>query len=263
MAPLSVPVDEFTLASRLSYFLWSSTPDDELLNLAEKGQLRAHLDEQVKRLLASPKAQALVDNFAGQWLQFRSLATFSPDAKVLQNYYNAWPELCEEMEQETGLFFNHIMREDHSILDFLTADYTFVNEDLANYYGLPGVTGEHFRKVSLAGTPRRGVLTQGSTLILTSNPTRTSPVKRGKWVLDNPARHAPAPRRRPTSRCSTRKPSLPARCASRWSSTAPTRPAPPAMRAWTPLALDWKTLTPPANGAPATARRPLTPPARS
>lgn len=184
-ATLSVPVDEFTLASRLSYFLWSSTPDDELLNLAEKGQLRAHLDEQVKRMLASPKAQALVDNFAGQWLQFRSLATFSPDTKVLQNYYNAWPELCAEMEQETGLFFNYIMRDDRSILDFLTADYTFVNEDLANYYGLPGVTGENFRKVSLAGTPRRGVLTQGSTLILTSNPTRTSPVKRGKWVLDN------------------------------------------------------------------------------
>ncbi len=184
-ASLGVPVDEYTLASRLSYFLWSSTPDDELLDLAGKGQLRAHLDEQVKRMLASPKAQALVDNFAGQWLQFRSLATFSPDAKVLQNYYNAWPELCAEMEQETGLFFDYIMREDRSVMDFLTADYTFVNEDLANYYGLPGVVGENFRKVSLAGTPRRGVLTQGSTLILTSNPTRTSPVKRGKWVLDN------------------------------------------------------------------------------
>ncbi len=182
---LSVPVDDYTLASRLSYFLWSTTPDDELLTLAEKGQLRAHLDEQVKRMIASPKAQALVDNFAGQWLQFRSLATFSPDVKVLNNYYNAWPELCEEMEQETGLFFNHIMREDRSIIDFLTADYTFVNEDLANFYGLPGVTGEDFRQISLKDTPRRGVLTQGSTLILTSNPTRTSPVKRGKWVLEN------------------------------------------------------------------------------
>ncbi len=183
---LGVPVDELTLASRLSYFLWSSAPDDELLGLAEHHQLRAHLAEQVQRMIASPKSQALVDNFAGQWLQFRSLATFNPDRAVLgDDYYNAWPELCDEMEKETGLFFNYVMRQDRSVFDFLTGNYTFVNDDLANYYGLPAITGDDFRKVSLDGTPRRGVLTQGSVLVLTSNPTRTSPVKRGKWVLEN------------------------------------------------------------------------------
>jgi len=182
---LAVPVDELTLASRLSYFLWSSMPDDELLNLAEHHQLRAHLADQVTRLLASPKSHALVDNFAGQWLQYRSLSTFSPDKSVLEDYYNSWPTLCDEMEQETGLFFEYIMRQDRSVMDFLTADYTFVNDDLANYYSLTGVTGTEFRRVSLKDTPRRGVLTQGSVLMLTSNPTRTSPVKRGKWVLDN------------------------------------------------------------------------------
>ncbi len=182
---IGVPVDELTLASRLSYFLWSSAPDDELLNLAEHNQLRAHLADQVGRLLASPKSHAMVDNFAGQWLQFRSLPTFSPDKKVLQDYYNSWPTLSEEMETETGMFFEYIMRQDRSVMDFLTADYTFVNDDLANYYSLPDVTGTEFRRVSIKDTPRRGVLTQGSTLLLTSNPTRTSPVKRGKWVLEN------------------------------------------------------------------------------
>jgi len=180
--PLGVPVDEFTLATRLSYFLWSSTPDDELLNLAEKNQLRTHLTEQVQRMLASPKARALVDNFAGQWLQFRSLDTFEPDATQFANFS---PTIRSEMRTETEKFFEHIQRQDCSILDFLTADYTFVNEDLATYYGLPGVTGEDFRQVSLKDTQRRGVLTQGSVLVLTSNPTRTSPVKRGKWVLEN------------------------------------------------------------------------------
>ncbi|HTB64138.1 MAG TPA: DUF1588 domain-containing protein, partial [Opitutales bacterium] len=161
-------------------------PDDELLNLAQKHQLRTHLTEQVQRMIASPKAQAMVDNFAGQWLQFRSLGTFNPDKDVLgDTYYNAWPELCKEMETETGMFFDYVMRQDRSVFDFLTGNYTFVNDDLANYYGMDGVTGADFRKVSLDGTPRRGVLTQGSVLTLTSNPTRTSPVKRGKWVLDN------------------------------------------------------------------------------
>ncbi len=182
---LGVPVDELTLASRLSFFLWSSTPDDELLRLAENHQLRAHLAGQVERMLASPKSHALVDNFAGQWLQFRSLSTFNPDKEVLQGYYNEWAILCDEMEQETGLLFDYIMRQDRSVMDFLTADYTFVNDDLANYYGLMGVRGAEFRRVSIKDTPRRGVLTQGSVLVLTSNPTRTSPVKRGKWVLDN------------------------------------------------------------------------------
>jgi hypothetical protein len=176
------PLDEFALASRLSYFLWSSMPDDELLDLAERGQLRAHLPAQVKRMIASPKSRALVDNFAGQWLQIRSLETFSPDKQLFPEYD---PVLRAAMQHETELFFEHVMREDRSLFDFLTGDYTFVNARLAKLYGLPGVTGEEFQRVSLAGTPRRGVLTHASVLTLTSNPTRTSPVKRGKWVLDN------------------------------------------------------------------------------
>jgi hypothetical protein len=176
------PLEDFALASRLSYFLWSSMPDDELLNLAEHGQLRANVPAQVKRMLASPKAQALVDNFAGQWLQIRSLETFQPDKKMFPEYDAT---LRAAMQKETELFFSNVMREDRSVFDFLTGDYTFVNSRLAKLYGLPDVNGEEFQRVSLAGTPRRGVLTQGSVLTLTSNPNRTSPVKRGKWVLEN------------------------------------------------------------------------------
>ncbi len=187
---LGVPVDEFTLATRLSYFLWSSTPDDELLDLAEHNQLRAHLPEQIKRLITSPKSRAMVDNFAGQWLQFRSLETFEPDSTKFEDFNHT---VRDEMSTETEDFFDYIMREDRSVMDFLTADYTFVNEDLATYYGLTGVTGENFQKISLANTPRRGVITQGSVLVLTSNPTRTSPVKRGKWVLENLLGDPPPP----------------------------------------------------------------------
>jgi len=176
------PLDEFALASRLSYFLWSSMPDDELLDLAGRGQLRASLPAQVRRMLASPKSRALVENFAGQWLQIRSLETFQPDRKLFPEFD---PVLRGAMQRETELFFEHVMRQDRSLFDFLTGDYTFVNGRLARFYGLPGVTGDEFEQVSLAGTPRRGVLTQAAVLTLTSNPTRTSPVKRGKWVLDN------------------------------------------------------------------------------
>jgi hypothetical protein len=177
-----VPLDEHTLASRLSYFLWSSQPDDELLDLADRGRLHANFTAQVRRMLASPKARALVDNFAGQWLQFRSLETFQPDKTLFPGFD---PPLRDAMQHETELFFEHIMRDDRSVFDFLTGNYTYVNGRLAKFYGLPGVEGEEFQRVSLDGTPRRGVLTQGSVLTLTSNPTRTSPVKRGKWVLEN------------------------------------------------------------------------------
>lgn len=176
------PLDEFALASRLSYFLWSSMPDDELFGLAERGQLRAQLPAQVKRMLASPKSRALVENFAGQWLQTRSLETFAPDKQLFPEYDSG---LRQAMQRETELFFEHVMRADRSLFDFLTGDYTFVNGRLARLYGLPGVTGDEFQQVSLAATPRRGVLTHASVLTLTSNPNRTSPVKRGKWVLDN------------------------------------------------------------------------------
>jgi Protein of unknown function (DUF1592)/Protein of unknown function (DUF1588)/Protein of unknown function (DUF1587)/Protein of unknown function (DUF1595)/Protein of unknown function (DUF1585)/Planctomycete cytochrome C len=181
-SPTPRPLNEVTLASRLSYFLWSSMPDDELLNLAERGELRKALPAQVRRMLASPKAHALVENFAGQWLQTRSLETFAPDRKLFPEFD---PVLRAAMERETELFFEHVMTQDRSLFDFLIGDYTFVNARLAKFYGFPGITGDEFQKVSLAGTPRRGVLTQASILTLTSNPTRTSPVKRGKWVLEN------------------------------------------------------------------------------
>ena len=180
--PAPQPVDEFALAARLSYFIWSSLPDDELLALAERGELRANLAAQTRRLLASPKAHALVENFAGQWLQIRSLETFAPDRKLFPEFD---PVLRSAMQRETELFFEHVMREDRSVFDFLTGDYTFVNGRLAKFYGIPGVTGDEFQKGSLVGTPRRGVLTHAGVLTLTSNPTRTSPVKRGKWVLEN------------------------------------------------------------------------------
>jgi mono/diheme cytochrome c family protein len=182
----TVPITELALASRLSFFLWSSGPDEELLALAERGQLRAQLAPQVRRLLASPKAQALVDNFAGQWLQIRSLETFAPDKKLFPDYD---PALRAAMQRETELFFAHVLRADRSLLDFLRGDYTFVNPRLAKFYGLPALpattAADEFRRVSLAATRRRGVLTHASILTLTSNPTRTSPVKRGKWVLEN------------------------------------------------------------------------------
>jgi hypothetical protein len=175
-------IDEFALATRLSYFLWSTMPDDELMALAEKRRLRRNLDAQVKRMLADPKAGALVDHFAGQWLQLRNLPLVSPDRKAFPAFDD---ELRAAMQLETEMFFQHILKQDHSILEFLDADYTFVNDRLARFYGIPGVEGAEFRKVSTAGTPRGGLITQGSVLTVTSNPTRTSPVKRGKWVLEN------------------------------------------------------------------------------
>ncbi len=177
-------LDDHELATRLSYFLWSSMPDDELFELARRGELRKDgvLDAQVRRMLADPKAHALVDNFAGQWLQLRDVAKVNPDADLFPDFD---AELRDAMERETELFFESVLRDDRSVFDFLDADYTFANERLARHYGIPGVRGSEFRRVSLAGTPRRGVLTQASILTITSNPTRTSPVKRGKWILEN------------------------------------------------------------------------------
>jgi hypothetical protein len=175
-------VDEYALATRLSYFLWSSMPDDELFALAEKKALRKNLRQQIKRMLADPRSQALVDNFASQWLQIRNLDHVTPAKET----YPEWDgELRDAMKQETRLFFTAIFRENRSALEFLDADYTFVNERLAKHYGIDGVKGPEFRKVSLKGVRRGGLLTQGSILTITSNPTRTSPVKRGKWVLEN------------------------------------------------------------------------------
>ncbi len=183
-------VDEFALASRLSYFLWSSMPDDELFALAEKGRLRKQLEPQVRRMLKDPRSRALIENFGGQWLQTRNLKLVAPDASVFPGFDE---ELRTAMERETELFFDHVLRQDLSVLEFLNADYTFVNERLARHYGLAGVQGLEFRRVSLAGTSRRGVLSHAGILTITSNPTRTSPVKRGKWVLENFLAQAPPP----------------------------------------------------------------------
>ncbi len=189
--PKSVhPVNEFSLASRLSYFLWSSMPDEELFALAERGQLRKNLEAQVRRMMKDPRSKALVENFAGQWLQLRNLALVQPDKKLFPAFD---AKLRAAMQRETELLFESVLREDRSVFEFLTADYTFVNERLAQHYGLAGVTGEEFQRVSLKGQPRAGVLTHASILTLTSNPTRTSPVKRGKWVLENLLATPPPP----------------------------------------------------------------------
>jgi hypothetical protein len=183
-------VSEHALASRLSYFLWSTMPDDELFKQAERRTLRKNLEPQVRRMLKDTKSRALVDNFAGQWLQLRNLATMTPDPKTFKNFDEP---LREAMRRETELFFEHLLREDRSVVEFLSADYTFANKRLAKHYGLEGVHSDEFQRVSLSNTPRRGVLTHGSILALTSNPTRTSPVKRGKWVLDNLLNAPPPP----------------------------------------------------------------------
>ena len=181
--PASIhPVNEFALASRLSYFLWSSMPDEELFALAEKGQLRKQLPAQIKRLLHDPKSAALVENFAGQWLQLRNLKLLAPDATLFPSFTDA---LRNAMIKETTMFVDAIIREDRSVTAFIDADFTYLNERLAKHYGVAGVAGDEFVRVALKGTPRGGLLTQGSILTLTSNPTRTSPVKRGKWVLEN------------------------------------------------------------------------------
>ncbi|HTB11479.1 MAG TPA: DUF1592 domain-containing protein [Bryobacteraceae bacterium] len=177
-------IGDFELASRLSYFLWSSMPDAELFRLAKEEKLHdpAVLDRQVTRMLKDQKSEALVDNFGGQWLQTRNLDSLKPDPDKYP-FFN--DDLREAMKTETHLFFSYIIREDRSILDFLTAKYTFLNDQLASLYGIPKVTGAEFRKVDLTGTPRVGVLTQASVLTVSSYPTRTSPVIRGKWILEN------------------------------------------------------------------------------
>ncbi len=174
---------DYELASRLSYFLWSSMPDAELFELAAQGKLKNTkvLEAQAVRMLKDPKAKGLVENFGDQWLTLRNLANISPDTKIFPNFNE---KLRADMLTESRLFFEAIIREDRPVLDFIDSDFTFVNERLAKHYGLPGVTGEEFRKVTLQGGQRGGVLTQASVLLITSNPTRTSPVKRGKWVME-------------------------------------------------------------------------------
>jgi mono/diheme cytochrome c family protein len=174
-------VSDVELASRLSFFLWSSSPDDTLLEVAGAGRLREPvvLEQQMRRMLADPRARALVDNFAGQWLLLRQLDTVAPDTKQFDG------NLRHAFKRETELLFETIVRDDRSVLDLIDADYTFVDERLARHYGIPNVRGSRFRRVTLDGDTRRGLLGHGSLLTVTSVGNRTSPVKRGKWILEN------------------------------------------------------------------------------
>jgi Protein of unknown function (DUF1592)/Protein of unknown function (DUF1588)/Protein of unknown function (DUF1585)/Protein of unknown function (DUF1587)/Protein of unknown function (DUF1595)/Planctomycete cytochrome C len=178
-------VSDLELASRLSFFLWSSIPDDELLSVAVAGKLSepAVLERQVRRMLADSRSDALVRNFAAQWLHLRNLAAITPDMRLFPDFDD---NLRQAFRQETELFFDSILREDRSLLDLLSAKYTFVNERLAKHYGIPHVYGSHFRRISLdPDSERGGLLRQGSILMVTSYATRTSPVVRGKWILEN------------------------------------------------------------------------------
>lgn len=192
------PVSEVSLASRLSYFLWSSMPDETLMTLAGKGQLSANLEAQVRRMLADPKADALIDNFFPQWLQLRRLDSFSPDTTRFPAFND---ELRKAMREEATLLFREIVRRDRPATELVTADYTFLNQKLAAFYGIADTAGNpmkvkaakpggkpipanEFVKVDVSGWPRGGVTNMAAVLAVTSNPTRTSPVKRGKWVLE-------------------------------------------------------------------------------
>jgi hypothetical protein len=178
-------ISDVELASRLSFFLWSSIPDDELLAEAIEGRLHepGTLEQQVRRMLADDRAEALVTNFAAQWLYLRDLSARRPNDRLFPDFDEG---LRHALVRETELFFGSILREDRSLLDLLNADYTFVNERLARHYGIPNVYGSHFRRVPLGpGSVRAGLLGKGSILTLTSYATRTSPVVRGKWVLEN------------------------------------------------------------------------------
>ncbi len=185
-------LDEFELATRLSYFLWSSMPDDELLKLAWTKKLKepAELRAQIQRMVMDRRAYAFVENFAGQWLTLRKLESFNPDPMLFPQWTD---EIKHFARSETLLFFTGVMRENLSVLALLDADFTYLNQSLAEYYGVRNVRGANFQKVSLAGTQRSGLLTHASILAVTSNPTRTSPVKRGKWILDNLLATPPPP----------------------------------------------------------------------
>ncbi|MEO6569693.1 MAG: DUF1592 domain-containing protein [Opitutaceae bacterium] len=188
-------VSDLELASRLSFFLWSSIPDDELLDAAVRGDLRKPklLEQQVRRMLADERSRSLVTNFASQWLQLRKLDSITPDLRLFPNFDD---NLRQSFRQETELFFESILREDRPVTDLLSADYTFVNERLAKHYGLPNIYGSRFRRVSFADDPARqrgGLLRHGSVLTVTSYATRTSPVIRGHWILANLVGEPPPP----------------------------------------------------------------------
>jgi Protein of unknown function (DUF1592)/Protein of unknown function (DUF1588)/Protein of unknown function (DUF1585) len=185
-------VSDVELASRLSFFLWSSIPDEELLRIAQEGRLSqpATLRDQVRRLLADPRSSAFVNNFAGQWLHLRNLRSITPNSDLFPDFDD---NLRQAFQREAELFFDSVLREDRGALDLMTADYTFVNERLAQHYGIRDVFGSEFRRVQLKDPARHGLLGKGAVLLATSHPTTTSPVLRGKWVLENIVGTPPPP----------------------------------------------------------------------
>ena len=187
------PVPDIQLASRLSFFLWSSIPDDELLELAERGELSKPdvLERQTLRMLADPRSHSLVSNFAAQWLHLRNLDSITPDLRLFPDFDD---NLRQAFRQETELLFESVLREDRSVLDLLKSDHTFLNERLAKHYGIPHIYGTRFRRVELGDeSVRGGLLRQGSVLTVTSYANRTSPVIRGKWILENILGSPPPP----------------------------------------------------------------------
>jgi hypothetical protein len=185
-------LSDLELASRLSFFLWSSIPDDDLLKVAAENRLQdpAVMEREVRRMLADPKSQRFVTNFAGQWLYLRNLTNHQPNSMMFPDFDD---NLRQAFRREAELFFDSIVHEDHSVLDLMTADYTFVNERLARHYGIPNVYGSQFRRVTLTDDARKGLLGKGAILMVTSHATRTSPVVRGKWILDNILNAPPPP----------------------------------------------------------------------
>jgi mono/diheme cytochrome c family protein len=177
-------ISDLELASRLSFFLWSSVPDDALLDVAERGRLKdpSVLNGQIRRMLSDPRSDALIENFAGQWLLLRNLEAHRPDLPLFPNFDDS---VRQAARRETELLFGSVLREDRGVGELLTADYTFVNERLARHYGIPKIYGDEFRRVPLADEHRRGLLGHASILTVTSRPNRTSPVLRGRWILEN------------------------------------------------------------------------------
>jgi len=185
-------ISDLELASRLSFFLWSSVPDSQLIEIARQGKLRnpTVLNQQVRRMLADSRSDALVSNFAGQWLHLRNLKRVSPNPAEFPDFDDT---LRQAMQTETEMLFANVMREDRPVTELLTANYTFVNERLARHYGIPNIYGTQFRRVAVTDESRRGLLGQGSILTVTSYPNRTSPVQRGKWILENVLGTPPPP----------------------------------------------------------------------
>jgi hypothetical protein len=185
-------LDSYEIASRLSYFLWSTMPDQALFDLAKQDKLKdpAVIRSEVARMLKDPKARSLVESFASQWLQLRKMETIAPDTKVFPEFT---PEIRKAMYEESISYVEAIMREDRSVLELIDSDYTYLNDKLAKLYGIPGVVGNQFRKVQLTDRNRGGLLGQGAVLAITSMPGRTSPVKRGKWVLEEILGDPPPP----------------------------------------------------------------------